>query len=258
MNQLRIYRGTTTLNTTNTINIQPDTWYNLEMVVDSHNVTGNIEIWLDGVRSLTYNGDTIVRSSEMASPASRVGFKMPTSTVDHLTIDNFYVMDGSGNENNGPVYTWRIETIVPNSDVTSDWTPSTGNDLYATINEEAQNANYISDTTSGNKAMFDLTNVTANAGDHNIGGVMITCDSKQTSRFKKYPKFISQNGSGGSVQDSGVFVPGADSNPGTFRTATQAHSLRSWKLILMEMRSMTARSTISVLEWRCHNGFALV
>jgi len=56
------------------------------------------------------------------------------------------------------------------------------------------------------------TNLSANAATGTIAGVMVCCDSQQTSRFAKYAKCITQNGSGGTIQDTGNFMPG-NTNP---------------------------------------------
>jgi len=210
-NQIRAIRGGTTLNTSTTVDLQTDTWYHFEAKVKCDNTNGTINVYLDGSEVLTFTGNTKHRN---VGPDTFSRVLWNTGVADALTIDDLYIMDTSGSKNNDALQddTTRVEALSPTSDVSGNWTASTGSDLYAMVDEDQQDANYIKDDTTGNRAIFEMTNLSANAASGNVNGVMISCDSQQTSRFTKYAKALTQNGSGGTVQHSGNFAPG-NTNP---------------------------------------------
>lgn len=190
--------------TTNTLDLQVDTWYYLEVKIFCDETSGTFEMHLDGEEVLNYTGDT--QYSGAWDLYSHIGFK--TSYYCDLFIDDLYICDGSGNTNNDFLGTCNVKTLSPSSDVSGNWTPSTGNAMYATINEDVQDANYISSNVSGSQAIFETNNL-APVGD--VVGVAITTDSQISGNLYKHPKLLTQNGSG-DVQTSANIVPGLD-NP---------------------------------------------
>lgn len=210
--EIAIKNGNTTKATSNTANLQTDTWYYLEAKVYCHDSSGTCNVYLDGNEIISFSGDTRHRSGLNANDRyDRVLFRVGTSDI--LYIDDFYVADTSGSGVTDVVGDSVVETLSPTSDVLTDWTQDFGGNLYDRINEDTQHAGYIADDTSGNKALFETTNLSANAAAGTIQGVMLCCDSLQTQQgMNKYPKAITQNGSGGTVQDTGDFRPGTD-NP---------------------------------------------
>jgi hypothetical protein len=212
--ELNVIRGTTTLATSSGANIQSDTWYHAEIKVKCASSGGNVTVRLDESEEINYNGNTQFLSGFCYS---RLLWRSATS--DTLVIDDAYIFDATGSAVNDFLGECRIETLTPISDASGNWTASTGSDLYAMVDEDKLNAEYISDTATGNQAIFETTNMCSECGTGIVQGVMVSCDSQQygttPGRFKKYAKMITQNGSGGSIQDSGVFMPG-QSYPLTF------------------------------------------
>jgi hypothetical protein len=210
----------TTLNTSangTTPSLQKDTWYYFEAKVYVHATSGTVNAYVDGTEIFNYTGNTMyIRYVNQALSYGKVLFQMH-ATGDELHIDDFYIADTTGSGVTGVLgANTRVETFSPTSDVsgTDDWSPNTGSDLYAVIDEDTRNANYISDDTTANQALFETTNLSNDAyTSGTVEGVQLSCESRQTSRFKKYAKAITQNGSGGSIQDTGNFAPGIDTNP---------------------------------------------
>jgi hypothetical protein len=102
-----------------------------------------------------------------------------------------------------------VETLTPNSDASGNWTANSGGDLYAMLDAPSvDTSNFIHETVSGNQAIFESNCLSSAASLGDIQGLMVTCDSLQSGDFKKYAKMVTQNGSGGIVQDSGLFMPG--------------------------------------------------
>jgi len=94
--------------------------------------SGTIATKIDGIDDLSYSGDTLVSSY---------------STIDAIRLygdtgwDDFVV--GSG----GWPGDWRFAGLTVNSDVVAAWTPSTGTDNYACVDEvPASDTDYVSIT----------------------------------------------------------------------------------------------------------------
>lgn len=228
--EIVVDRGNTAIITTNTANIQLDTWYAFEAKVYCDDSSGTCNVYLDHVEVGSFSGDTRHRNSEAGAfdRYSRVMFRTVESS-NHLVVDDFYVFDNTGNTNNDVIgERFQVACLSPTSDASGNFSPSTGNDMYAVIDEDAQDANYISDDTSGNRAVFETTNLTANEATGTIKGVMLNCEARAYSRFAKVPKFITQNGSGGSLQDGSDIWAGYDSDVTSTKIMEEDPDGNSW------------------------------
>jgi hypothetical protein len=206
--EISITRESTVLATSSGANLQDDTWYYLEVKVKAATSGGTVNINLDGTPLLNYTGNT-----DAAGLGSYSSILLRTATNDETHFDDWYICDGTGSVNNDILGDCRVEALTPTSDASGNWTANTGSDLYAMVDAVKLNDDFIYETVSGNQAVFETNNISANAATGTIAGLMVTCDSQQYSanglgRFKKYPKLITQNGSGGSIQDTGVLMPG--------------------------------------------------
>ena len=124
-------------------------------------------------------------------------------------FDGWYICDGVGSTNNNFLGECRVETLTPNSDASGNWTANSGSDLYAMVDGGViDEVDYIHETVSGNQMLFGSNCLSANASAGTIQGVMVSCESNPSGEFTKYAKMITQNGSGGAIQESGNFVPG--------------------------------------------------
>jgi hypothetical protein len=193
--------------TTTSLDIQPDTWYHFEAKVFCDNTVGTANLKIDGVEVLSFIGDTRHRNYPEADRYSRVQFYALGETA-RCFYDDFYVMDTTGtvcNDFLGP--DTRVASISPASDASGNWTPSTGGDMFAMVDEDTLDANYIESMATGNQAMFEMTNLSVNEATGTVQGIMACCDSQQMSEAAKYAKFISSNGAG-SIEHTGNFAPG--------------------------------------------------
>ena len=207
VNEVAVYRGVTLLDTSNGLALAVDTWYYLEMKVKCHDTNGTVNVCVDGVEVISFTGNTQHRYNDQYS---RVMFRC--NQGDNLFYDDWYVCDGSGITNNNFLGDCTVCMIDVTSDASGNWTPSTGVDMYAVIDEAVQDSDYISDQTSGNQAVFETSNLSGNVTTGIVQGVMVTCEAQQFDNCHKYPKFITQNGAG-TIQDTGHFMPGGEDNP---------------------------------------------
>jgi hypothetical protein len=200
-NEIRITRGNTGLATSNGVDIQQGQWYYLEAKIYNDNSSGTANIKLDETEIISFTGDT--QHTSGYNWYSRLLWQ--DNGINHIQLDDLYICDGTGNTNNDFLGTCNVQTLSPSSDASGNWTPSTGNDMYAMIDEDQQDANYISEDTTGNQAIVELDNLSVSGTPL---GVMLCCESNQNGVLNKYAKALAQQGSG-TINDSvGNFMPG--------------------------------------------------
>ncbi len=205
--ELRLRNMFTTLQDSTTANIQDNTWYYLELKMTAADSGGTGIVRLDGVEVINFTGDTKDAHERYGSVLLR-----PYTFSDTMQFDDWYICDDTGSTNNDFLGDCRVEVLTPNSDASGNWTANSGGNLYGMVDAAALDAvDYIHDTVSGNQALFESNCLSADASYGEVLGAMVTCDSQQSGRFMKYAKMITQNGSGGVIQDSGNFPPGTAS-----------------------------------------------
>lgn len=118
--------------------------------------TGGIRTWVDGLADIVYDGDTKPSAATniayvyLYHYARTAGGFWGRAYWDDLVI-------GSGSDLlQAP--DCRFELLVPNSDVESDWTPSTGSDNYALVDEAPpSDADYVSTETDGDRDLYGVS-----------------------------------------------------------------------------------------------------
>lgn len=159
-------------------------WSYVEVRVVFSNTVGIIECRINGSQVINATGlDTIEGGASTSINAIRLtgarGADSTTATMQWL-IDDVYILDTTGAVNNtflGPI---KIETLFPNAEGgTIDFTPSTGTDNSALVDENPRNDdtdyNESADTAS-NKDLFAAGNLSVI--DSGIVGVQITSDAR--------------------------------------------------------------------------------
>ncbi len=205
--EFRLRNMAVTLQDSTTANIQDDTWYYLELKVKAADSGGTAIVRLDGVEIINFTGDTNYKHERYSSVLLR-----PYTFSDTMQFDDWYVCDDTGSTNNDFLGDCKVEVLTPNSDASGNWTANSGGDLYAMVDAAALDAvDYIHDTVSGNQALFGSNCLSVDSSLGDVKGVMVTCDTQQSGRFNKYAKMVTQNGSGGAIQESGNFPPGTAS-----------------------------------------------
>ena len=138
------------------------TWVFLEFEITIDNSSGSCKIYM--------NGDTILDLSSIDTQYATTGVITSVSIqpLKDACFDNIYICDDSDGTPTrlGPLY---IEELLPTSDITTDWTPSTGTDHFAVVNS-FDDSTYLASSTINNSDVFgfeDLTYI-----DSNIQGVM--------------------------------------------------------------------------------------
>lgn len=150
------YRGTTLLGTTSLALFQ-NTQHFIEFKVTVDNSSGVVQVRFDGITVLNLSSqDTQSTGSatwdELAIGAFNSDALGVGAQAVNTTIDDLYVCDGSGSDNNDFLGDVRVDAHFPNAaGNSSQWTRSTGSDQWATIDEAAANGDtdYNSSATVG-------------------------------------------------------------------------------------------------------------
>jgi len=149
-----------------------DAWHYIELKVVIDSVNGSWELRVDGVESASGSG------VNTGTPASAIDFEL--DYYDQY-LDDIYICDGDGTANNdfiGPAF---VEGLLPTSDGnSSDWTPSSGTDNYALIDEnpsDLDGTDNVSTTTQDAKDTYGYADLTSTPDL--IRGVQVNTDARK-------------------------------------------------------------------------------
>ena len=168
---IKVYRGTATLVGSSAVGVfTPSAWFYFEIKIVFHATAGSIEVVVDEDTVINLTGiDTIATANAYCNQ-----FRLRGCTTSSIYFDDLYICDTAGTKNNDFLGDVTITTLYPTSDGnSSDFTPSTGTDNYALVDEPQLLAttDYNESSTIGHK---DLYGVTAYDGGSTICGVQVT------------------------------------------------------------------------------------
>lgn len=191
-----VIRGITTVDTSATDAWAVDTWDYWEIKVLFSQTVGTYEVRKNGVVILSGTGvDTCNTATESASD---VRFRMGSTSY----IDDIYICDASGSTNNDFLGDVEVKLKLPDADGTSEqWTPSTGVDSYALVDEVPFNSDtdYLETSTTAQISRF--THQDVDSGD-TILAVVQTAVCRKTdagSGSVRTHQFINSTGYNGST-----------------------------------------------------------
>ncbi len=133
--------------------IDTSTWYfiELETTIDS-TASGTYDLRIDEVSEV--NGTAVTSKSGNDYAQSIMFYNDQTTAV----IDDIYIADGT-NGVNSPLGRCVVSVHYPTDDAaTSDWSPSTGSDHFAVVNDTVRDATtYVSTDTNTDEDMYKFT-----------------------------------------------------------------------------------------------------
>lgn len=144
--------------------LSASTWYAVELMAYIDATDGAFEVRVDGVAVTGLVQSGVDTTGSGAGPPDRVMLSNSSAgnaDYDDLTIqvgfDGWTDSDWLGRTDGYP----KVATLYPAADgALSNWTPSTGSDLYAMVDETpASTADYISTNSNGAGASFTLTSL---------------------------------------------------------------------------------------------------
>jgi hypothetical protein len=143
-------------------------WY-IEIVIDK--TANNVKVYANDTLQLTVALPGGVGTVYTAT----WGLSASSSTAGTIEIDDLYVLDNSGGQNNARLGPIQIITRAPTADVTTQWTPvgSTGThySILAQLSPGAANAPYLQANVDGKTDKFTSNVVLPNA--NTIFGVSV-------------------------------------------------------------------------------------
>lgn len=147
-----------------------DTWYYIEIKATINNSTGTAEVRLNGSSSpiINFSGDTQATGNAYIN---RIDLFVYNTT---LYVDDLYICDTTGSTCNDFLGDVTITTLYPTADGThTDFTPSTGTDHYALVDEAQISGatDYNESSTVGHKDSYDVTTF---SGSGTIHAVQVT------------------------------------------------------------------------------------
>jgi hypothetical protein len=135
-----------------TIEVSSNTWFHVQFYLVVDGVAGSAQVKIDGHESINKSGiDTAPGTS---TTANYVAIRRGTySSTNKVYVDDLVI--GSG----GYLGDLRCPDIRPNADTAQDdWTPSSGSDNYAMIDESpASDADYNETDTDAHADELDMT-----------------------------------------------------------------------------------------------------
>jgi len=192
--------------TATTPSVVANAWQHIEMkaVVDS--VAGSLEVRVEGVTVVSATG---LNTGTVGIAQVRVdGERQLTQGFPTFNIKDYVVWDGSGSQNNDFLGSVIVRRLVPNADVSLNWTPSTGSTGFNLINVAPPvDTNYISaaDTLPA-AAVFDFTDLPTDITS--VRGLMTLARARKT------------DGGDGNLQQA--LISGASTDNGADRPVTTA------------------------------------
>ena len=159
--KLRIYRGGGVLLATSVDPLPILTWSYVEFKASIDNASGSYELRVNGAAWLAAGG---VDTQNTANAfANYVCLGITGANDANVYYDDFYLCDTSGAANNDFLGDVRIDVLAPNGPGTyQDWTPSTGTDHAALVDETSPNStDYLTGETPGAKETLTLGDLPA-------------------------------------------------------------------------------------------------
>jgi hypothetical protein len=155
---ITVHRGTTEISTSATNLVSLSTWYYVEMKIVFSQTVGTVDVELDGTSIIS---DTAEDTCNTANAYAN-GVQITAGSAQRIYVDDLYVCDDSGTTNNAMLGDIKITTLYPTSDsaTNNDFTPSTGSDNYALVDDpqlSSFDTDYVESSTVGHKDTYGMT-----------------------------------------------------------------------------------------------------
>lgn len=164
-------------------------WNDIQIKLYYHTTNGTCEIRV--------GGETVLNKTNVNTAGTTGNYHDSVFVYSHSGVtsyaprfDDIFVLDTTGNTNNDFLPSSRVTAQFPTSDITTNWTPSTGNDHYAMVDEALpdDNTSYITGNSANDIDQFEVSDLSANA--LTIHGVKLSIDSALDSAGSREIKQI--------------------------------------------------------------------
>ena len=140
---------------------KPRPGYYLEIEAVIHGSTGSVKVCKNGVQVISATG--VNTKGQSQDGVSTLRLRMPGTTAwAACNVDDVYVADAATRLGDS-----RVITLVPDGDTgDKDWSPSSGEDNYAMVDEEQVDGDtsYVASSTPGDLDFYTMGNLGCHAG----------------------------------------------------------------------------------------------
>jgi hypothetical protein len=157
---LKFYRGNgATLQGTTTTLLANSTWYHVEFQLRMNDTTGLLIVKIDGVEEINISATDTLEAGVVGPSYFLWGSFGSGSSHRGKRMDNLIIQDSLNWL--GQVYAEPLTLTADTAD--ADWTPSTGSDNYAVIDETVKvDTDYIQSAVVGDLDLYTLSNLSSN------------------------------------------------------------------------------------------------
>lgn len=136
-------------------------WVHVQVKVTIHNATGSCEVRQEGVPVINYTGQTGTAAGAVTAIAVN---QIDIQWDDMWVCDTVDATATQGRAFNNFLGDLKVVSLIPTADTaTAQWTPSTGTNHAAAVDEVPPNTtDYVSTPTVGNRDLFDVTDLPSN------------------------------------------------------------------------------------------------
>lgn len=183
-----------TIRGTSTTALSVGVWYYLEVKATISN-TGTVVVKLDGNTEISATPFDYMNSANAYVDLVRL-----RGNAGDLAFDDFYILDTTGATNNDYLGDSRIDPFFPNGDNSVQWTPSTGVDNYAMVDDAIPDGDttYVYSATPGDIDLYEIGNMPIGTGT--IYGMQVVANARKMDAGSR--SLILKAKSGVTTQDS--------------------------------------------------------
>jgi hypothetical protein len=154
-------------------------WYYIEAQVSVRDTLGVGIIRVNEQEVVNFSGDT---KSPIAASSTIQFFRLQMPFGSKMEVDDIYIADNQGSENNDFLGDIRIDAIHPNGAGNySQFTPSAGNNYECVGETELDESDYVSHLTTGEKDSYTYGSVPTDLDDAGIIGLQIRNNAQRTA-----------------------------------------------------------------------------
>lgn len=199
----KVYRGTSTLlGTSSGSAITTGTWFYVEIKIKFNGSTGTVDVWVNGSNTLSLTAQNT--SSSGATQTNRIQFMGSQNSTDHTQLDDIYIVDTTGSNNNARLGARVIKLLVPTADAgTNQFTPDSGANHFDRLTENPiDSTTYLEDSTTAHRELFSVT--TLNLAT--VAGVQMNAVVKVTDNTVFTVKSSIHTQGGTDSDDAGITI----------------------------------------------------
>ncbi len=192
---LSVTRAGTVLGTTS-FSVTTGTFYHIEIKVTISDASGVAVVRVNGDTKLSLSGVDTKNTANASANIIRIGQGVGTQNAGLLVtdVDDLYICDGTGSQNNDFLGDVRNEALLPTAAGNyAQWTPSAGSN-FQNVDDATPNGDtdYNESSTTGQKDSFAFSDLASSNGS--IAGVTVHCYAEKTDAGPRSIRFFIRSG----------------------------------------------------------------